>query len=96
MVVNRTKYRCDGFHSIDAANLEHAAQLFAVRIARQKYGPKGRCSTLELRTDLGDRGASFEAFLGIPKGVMITGASHSFTVLIEREPSGETDRKRNR
>jgi hypothetical protein len=48
---------------------------------------------LELRADLGDRGASFEAFLGIPKGVMITGASHRFPVLIEREPSGETDRE---
>jgi len=96
MAAEWNRYRCDGFNPIKAANIKHAALLFAVRIARQKYGPKGRCSTLELRADLGDRGASFEAFLGIPKGVMITGASHSFTVLIEREPSGETDRKRNR
>ena len=89
MVVNRTKYRCDGFHSIDAANLEHAAQLFAVRIARQKYGPKGRCSRLQLLADLGDRGATFKAFLGIPKGIALTGASHQFTVLIDRGPNGE-------
>jgi hypothetical protein len=39
---------------------------------------------MELRDDLGDRGASFEAFLGIPKGVFIAGASHRFMVLIER------------
>ena len=88
-MVNRTIYRCDGFHPVSAANLEHAAQLFAVRIARQKYGPSGRCSRLELLSDLGDRGATFEAFLGILKGIAITGASHQFTVLIERRSGGK-------
>jgi hypothetical protein len=42
---------------------------------------------LELLADLGDSGATFEAFLGIPNGIAIAGASHRFTVFIEREPS---------
>jgi hypothetical protein len=42
VAVSKTKYQCDGFYPIEAADLMHAAQLFAVQIARRKYGPQGR------------------------------------------------------
>jgi hypothetical protein len=42
-VMKLTQYTCDGFHSVAAADITHAAQLFAVQLARRKYGPKGRC-----------------------------------------------------
>jgi len=42
-----------------------------------------------LLADLDDRGATFEAFLGIPNGFAITGASYQFTVLIDRRPIGD-------
>jgi hypothetical protein len=65
MAASKIRYRCEGFHPIDAADIAHAAQLFAVRIARKKYGPKGRCRRLKLHADLGQQGATFEAFIGI-------------------------------
>lgn len=78
---------CDGFEAIDAANITHAARIFANRVAHQKYGPKGRCRTLRLRIDRGSHGASFEAFVGVPPlyGDDV-GESYRFTVRIVREP----------
>ncbi len=58
----------------------HAAQLFAVQIARRKYGPQGAAVPCNLVFDLAGLGATFEAFLGIPKGVTWQGERYRFTV----------------
>jgi hypothetical protein len=79
LAVNKT-YRCDGFYPVAAANMMHAAQLFAVQIARRKYGPKGRCRSVQLVLDQPRFGSIFEAFVGVPKGVMWDGETHRFMV----------------
>ena len=51
-------------------------------MARKKFGPKGECRSLYLRTDLGAIGASFEVFIGILHGSGATlGERYRFTVL---------------
>jgi hypothetical protein len=42
-----TEYTCDGFYPVRAADIAHAAQLFAVQLARRKYGSKGRCRSVQ-------------------------------------------------
>ncbi len=83
------RYTCEGFGAVDAANLKHAARIFANRVAREKYGPKGRYRKLRVQTHRGVHGASFEALVGIPPvcGNAI-GESYVFTVLIVRERLG--------
>jgi hypothetical protein len=83
MSTSKIRYRCEGFSPIDAANITHAAQLFAVRIARRKYGPKGRCSRLSLHHELEADGAIFETFLGISKGIAMTGETYRFSVFVD-------------
>jgi hypothetical protein len=34
------KYICEGFGAIEAANIKHAARIFANRVAHERYGPK--------------------------------------------------------
>jgi len=80
MAASKVRYQCDGFDLIAAANITHAAQLFAVRIARQKYGPQGRCTRLKLCEGLCSTRAVFEAFVGVPKGVAISGQTCRFVV----------------
>lgn len=83
------KYTCEGFGAIEAANIKHAARIFANRLAHERYGPKGRCRTLRLETDRGAYGASFEAFVGIPPlyGPDV-GENYHFTVLVVRGTVG--------
>ena len=80
------KYTCEGFGAIEAANIKHAARIFANRVAHERYGPKGRCRTLRMETDRGACGASFEAFVGIPPadGDEV-GETYCFTVLVLHE-----------
>ena len=53
-----------------------------LRLAHQKYGPKGRYRTLRLCLDRGVRGASFEAVVELPKRYTTEPLSerHHFTV----------------
>jgi hypothetical protein len=51
VAVSKPKYRCDGFYPIEAADIMHAAQLFAVQMARREYGLKGRCRSVQLVLD---------------------------------------------
>ena len=80
------KYGCQDFQPIEAANIRHAARIFANRVAHQKYGPKGRCRKLRMQTHRGAYGASFDAFVGIPRpyGHQV-GESYRFTVFVVRE-----------
>jgi hypothetical protein len=75
------QYTCDGFHSVAAADITHAAQLFAVQLARRKYGPKGRCRSVQLVRNMPEVGVTtFEAFLGVLDGVAWRGGKSRFTV----------------
>jgi hypothetical protein len=74
-----TTYYCDGFYPLEADNLAHAAGLFALWRARRKYGARGDCSRLELQTDLGVDGATFNAVINAPSGA----EACTFTVLVD-------------
>jgi len=81
----KMKYTCEGFGAIEAANIKHAARIFANRVAHERYGPKGRCRTLRMETDRGACGASFEALVGIPATYgNEVGQSYRFTILVVR------------
>jgi hypothetical protein len=67
-------------YPIAADNLMHAALLFALQMARRKYGPKGRCIRLDLGSELRLEGATFEASVGTPAG----GEPCRFTVRVDR------------
>jgi hypothetical protein len=49
------RYSSNGFDTIDAANIMHAARIFATRFAHQKYGPKGRYRTTQMGSGLRSR-----------------------------------------
>ena len=85
------KYISKGLGAIEAADIRHAARIFANRVAHEKYGPKGRCRMLRLQTHRGPHGASFEAFVGIPPlfGHEF-GESYRFTVIASRDPQPQT------
>jgi hypothetical protein len=76
---SNVSYTCDGFYPLEARDLMQAAWLFALWKARRTYGPRGRCSRLHLRTELGTEGATFEAFIEAPSG----SETCLLTVLIE-------------
>jgi hypothetical protein len=84
MPESKTSYLCDGFYPIHADNVMHAALLFALQMARRRYGPKGRCSRLDLQGRVMPDRATFEAIVGTPTD---TKTCH-FTVLIEHQDGG--------
>jgi hypothetical protein len=43
-----TEYICDGCYPVRATDMTHAAQLFAVQLARRKHGLKGRSRSVQL------------------------------------------------
>jgi hypothetical protein len=61
-------YICEGFYPLESSDLTDAASFFALWKARRMYGPKGRCSRLDLQTALGPDGATFKAFIESPSG----------------------------
>jgi hypothetical protein len=74
-----TQYICDGCYPVRAADITHAAQLFAVQLARRKHGPKGRCRSVQLVLNTA-AGSTFEAFIGVPNGFAWRGCKSRFTV----------------
>jgi hypothetical protein len=79
MSEGNVSYLCEGFYPLEANDLTHAAALFALWKARRTYGPKGRCSRLNLQSVLGLRGATFKAFIQSPLG----GETCVLTVLLD-------------
>ena len=80
------RYTCEGLGTVDAANIKHAARVFANRVAHEKYGPKGRCRKLRVQNHRDAHGASFEAFVGIPPTYgSDVGENYVFTVLVVRD-----------
>jgi hypothetical protein len=74
-------YLCAGFYPIEAANLMHAAFLFAVWNTRRSLGHRAQCTRLDLGVQMRD-GATFEARLVTQDGAVIQ--SFRFTVFVER------------
>ena len=66
-----TRYTCERMRAIEGGTVEGAARTFALRVARKKFGPKGECRSLYLRTDLGAIGASLEVFIGHGSGATL-------------------------
>jgi hypothetical protein len=79
MSESNLSYLCEGFYPLQASDMRHAAMLFALWKARQKYGPNAQCSKLDLRDDAQSGTATFEAFIGIPP----RGESYRFTVVVD-------------
>jgi hypothetical protein len=84
MFTSDISYRCEGFYPLKASNMTHAAMLFAVWKARQKYGPNAKCSKLAMQGNLQPDRATFEAFIGIPPQE----EPYRFTVMIDCCDSG--------
>jgi hypothetical protein len=68
MSEGNVSYLCEGFYPLEANDLTHAASLFALWKARRTYGPKARCTRLDLQTELGPQGATFKAVIEAPSG----------------------------
>ena len=51
MAETRVEYLCDGFYPIEAQNVMHAGLLFALQLARRRYGPQARCTKLDLHSE---------------------------------------------
>ena len=75
-------YICAGFYPVTAHNLMHAAFLFALWMARRKFGPQAACTRLDLQAESA-QGATFEAALSANGGSLCE--LHRFTVLVYRE-----------
>lgn len=80
MAGRRAQYLCEGFYPIEAHNVMHAGLLFALQLARRRYGPKARCTKLDLHSEFKPHSATFEAVIGGPIG----GETCRFTVLADR------------
>ena len=79
MAETRVQYLCDGFYPIDAQNVMHAGLLFALQLARRRYGPKARCTRLDLYSEFKPHSTTFEAVIGGPIGR----ETCRFTVLVK-------------
>jgi hypothetical protein len=79
MSESRVNYRCEGFYPLQASDIRHAAMLFALWKARQKFGPNAECCKLDVQGDWQCDAATFEAFIGIPP----QGELYRFTVMVD-------------
>ena len=79
---SKVNYRCEGFYPLQASDMRHAALLFALWKARQKYGPNAECCKLDVQGDLQSDAATFEAYIGIPP----RGELYRFTVELDISP----------
>jgi len=77
-----TKYTCNGFQSVTAETMSEAANIFANRAARRKYGKSGYARTCNLGAYAQDGSlAEFSAFIGYTTGRNeTTGHNINFTV----------------
>jgi hypothetical protein len=73
-------YLCDGFYPIEAQNVMPAGLLFALQLARRRYGPKARCTKLDLHSEFKPHSVAFEAAIVGP----IERETCRFTVLVEQ------------
>ena len=76
------KYVCTGYRPVSAESIESAAEMFASREARRRYGKRGYCRLCD-RTFYSPDGAivEFSAFIGYSSAPgETTGTQINFTV----------------
>jgi hypothetical protein len=80
------KYSCTGHRNVSADWMSEAAEIFAGREARRKYGRSGYCRTCTQQAWRQDGGmAEYSAFIGYSTGRNeTTGNNINFTVYNER------------
>ncbi len=78
----KMKYTCNGFQSVTAATMNEAAEIFANRAARRKYGRGAYARTCHPQSHSQDMSlAEFSAFIGYTTGHNeTTGNNINFTV----------------
>ncbi len=57
-------YVCKGFHAVEADSAIGAAQIFAERLARRRFGGRGYGRIVLLETSAEEVGCEFEAQIG--------------------------------
>ncbi len=85
------KYTSNGFRSVAAATMNEAAEIFANRAARRKYGRGAYARTCNQQSHSRDMSiAEFSAFIGYTTGHNeTTGSNINFTVQTQK-----TDRQK--
>ena len=75
-------FTCSGFQNVKAETINEAAEIFAKRAARKKYGIRGYCRTIREDAYAQDgRLSEFSAFIGYKTGQNETSGNNiSFTV----------------
>lgn len=76
------KYTCNGFKSVKAETMKEAAEIFANRAAKRKYGRSAYCRTCTQGAYAQDgRLAEYSAFIGYTTGQNETSGNNiNFTV----------------
>ena len=76
------KYSCNGFQSVQAETMNAAAEIFANRAARRKYGKSAYCRTCTQTAHASDMSmAEYSAFIGYTTGRNETSGNNiNFTV----------------
>lgn len=76
------KYRSSGFRSVEAESMSAAAEIFATRAAKRKYGKSGYCRTCTQQSYAQDGSlAEYSAFIGYTTGRNETSGNNiQFTV----------------
>lgn len=79
---NDMKYTSNGFKSVQAESMREAAEIFATRAARRKYGRLAYCRTCTQQAHAQDGSlAEYSAFIGYKTGQSeTTGSDIKFTV----------------
>jgi len=78
---NMNKYSCNGFRDVTAETMVEAAEKFAGRMARQRFGRRGYVRTLNQNAYAADgRLAEYSSFIGLNRGNETTGSNVNFTV----------------
>ena len=76
------KYTCNGFKSVKAETMNEAAEIFANRAAKRKYGRSAYCRTCTEQSYAQDMSlAEYSAFIGYTSGQNETSGNNiNFTV----------------
>ena len=81
-------YYCNGFRSVRAQGIGAAAEVFAARAARKRYGRSGYCRVLRMGSYSQDRTlVEYEAFIGYTTGLNET-TGHNIHLTVQEVKGG--------
>ena len=77
-----SKYTCNGFKSVQVETINEAAEIFATRAAKRKYGRAAYCRTCTQQSYAQDMSlVEYSAFIGYTTGLNETSGNNiQFTV----------------